>query len=108
MFTVPLPVDSGHRAPRLRLSGSTQVAQDSTVFLMVYFDGKQVYEEQLARGDNRLDRAIDRLNDFVVRHPKNGRVWLLLAGCLEESGRMAEADAARRRGRSDDPRRQQP
>jgi hypothetical protein len=59
VFTVPLPVDSGHRAPRLRLSGSTQVAQDSTVFLMVYFDGKQVYEEQLARGDNRLDRAID-------------------------------------------------
>jgi len=69
------------------------------------------YVESLAgvlQEQGQLDRAIDRLNDFVVRHPKNGRVWLLLAGCLEESGRMAEADAARRRGRSDDPRRQQP
>ncbi len=69
------------------------------------------YVESLAgvlQEQGRLDRAIAKLNNFVVRHPENGRVWLLLAGCLEEAGRMAEADAARRRGRPDDPRRQQP
>ena len=82
VFTVPLPVDSGHRAPRLRLSGSTQVAQDSTVFLMVYFDGKQVYEEQLARGDNRLDRAID----IPSQAAEDGRVRVQVRtrGALDE------------------------
>ena len=68
-----------------------------------------MYVESLAgvlQEQGRLDRAIDRLNDFVVRHPEDGQVWLLLAGCLEEAGRMAEADAAR--GRAGDPRRQQP
>ena len=67
------------------------------------------YVESLAgvlQEQGRLGRAIDRLNDFVVRHPEAGRVWLLLAGCLEQAGRMAEADAAR--GRAGDPRRQQP
>ena len=67
------------------------------------------YVESLAgvlQEQGRLGRAIDRLNDFVIRHPEAGRVWLLLAGCLEQAGRMAEADAAR--GRAGDPRRQQP
>ena len=67
------------------------------------------YVESLAgvlQEQGRLGRAIDRLNDFVVRHPEAGQVWLLLAGCLEQAGRMAEADAAR--GRAGDPRRQQP
>lgn len=58
-FTVALPIDSGPTRTRLRLRGSTQVAQDSTVFLQVYLDGQQVSEEQLPRGDHQLNNMID-------------------------------------------------
>ncbi|MEU1982128.1 hypothetical protein [Nocardia sp. NPDC019395] len=58
-FPVTLPVDSGREQTRLHLRGSTQVAQDSTVFLAVEVNGRQVYRSELARGDNELDVLVD-------------------------------------------------
>ncbi|MFI5717901.1 hypothetical protein [Nocardia sp. NPDC051750] len=58
-FPVTLPVDSTREQTRLRLRGSTQVAQDSTVFLVVEMNGRQVYKSELARGDNGLDVLVD-------------------------------------------------
>ena len=69
------------------------------------------YVESLAgvlQEQGRLDRAIGRLREFVRRHPHDRSAWTVLANCLEDAGRRAEADAARRRGRTGDPRRQQP
>lgn len=58
-FLVTLPVDSTPRQTRFRLSGTTQVAEDSTVFLIVSFDGQQVYQRELPRGENALDDLVD-------------------------------------------------
>jgi len=60
------------------------------------------------REQGRLERAIGRLRNFVGRHPDSQGTWIVLADCLEDAGRQAEADEARRHGRLDDPRRQQP
>lgn len=58
-FDVILPVDSARTKTRLRMVGTTQVAEDSTVFLQVLMDGQQVYEHELPRGgENRFDDAI--------------------------------------------------
>ncbi len=57
-FLVSLPVDSAREDTRLRLTGTTQVAEDSTAFITVAMDGQQVYEAQLPHGNNPLDAAI--------------------------------------------------
>jgi len=57
-FAVTLPVDSAREVTRLKLTGSTQVADESTVFLMVYFDGQQVFERQLPRGEHPLEAVV--------------------------------------------------
>ncbi|MGI5216848.1 hypothetical protein [Nocardia sp. CA-290969] len=56
---VTLPVDSEREQTRLHLRGTTQVPQDSTVFLVVDMNGQQVYKSELARGDNPLDVLVD-------------------------------------------------
>lgn len=58
-FLVDLPVDSARDQTRIQLSGSTQVAEDSTVFLIVSVDGQQLYQRELPRGENPLDALID-------------------------------------------------
>ncbi|MFD4292263.1 hypothetical protein ACFWPA_06890 [Rhodococcus sp. NPDC058505] len=58
-YLVTLPADSGRDETRLHLTGSTQVAADSTVFLVVSMDGQQVSKTQLATGDNPLDTFVD-------------------------------------------------
>jgi hypothetical protein len=58
-FLVSLPVDSARDRTRLHLTGTTQIAEDSTVFMSVAMDGQEVYENQLPRGENDLDVAID-------------------------------------------------
>ncbi|BDT86887.1 hypothetical protein GV791_18265 [Nocardia cyriacigeorgica] len=58
-FLVDLPVDSARDQTRIQLSGSTQVAEDSTVFLIVSVDGQQIYQRELPRGENPLDDLID-------------------------------------------------
>ncbi|MGW8590488.1 hypothetical protein ACWGLC_02135 [Dietzia sp. NPDC055877] len=58
-FLVSLPVDSSREHTRLRLSGTTQVPEHSTVFLRVAMDGQQVWEVELPSGENNLDEAID-------------------------------------------------
>ncbi|HEY5858121.1 MAG TPA: hypothetical protein VIW24_29865 [Aldersonia sp.] len=61
---ITLPVDTPRDRTRLKLTGSSQVAEDSTVFLMVSMDGQQVFERELPRGDHPLDETIaipDRL-----------------------------------------------
>ncbi|TLF77342.1 hypothetical protein [Nocardia cyriacigeorgica] len=58
-FLVTLPVGSARSHTRLRLSGTTQVAEDSTVFLIVSIDGQQVYQRELPRGENGLDDLVD-------------------------------------------------
>ncbi|MDG3016395.1 hypothetical protein [Speluncibacter jeojiensis] len=57
-FTVPLPVDAEPGKTQLRLHGSTQVAPNSTVFLVVAMNGKTVYKRALPSGDNVLDQTI--------------------------------------------------
>ena len=97
-----------------RQSGEPQLMHESIAHLETACridPDRGKYVESLAgvlQEQGRLDRAIDRRNDVVIRHPGDGQGGLLRAGCLEEAGRMAEADAARRRGRVDDPRRQRP
>ncbi|MYR08142.1 hypothetical protein GTV32_18375 [Gordonia sp. SID5947] len=58
-YLVTLPADSARTKTRLHMSGSTQVPEQSTVFLSVSMDGQQVYNEQLASGDNEVDAFID-------------------------------------------------
>ncbi len=53
-----------------------------------------VLEEQ-----GRLDAAIDRHRNYLGRYPDETGAWLVLADCLEDAGRGAEADRARKRGR---------
>jgi len=69
------------------------------------------YVESLAgvlKEQGYFDRAIVRLRDFVSRHPDEAGAWIVLADCLADAGRKAEADEAQRRSRQADPRRQQP
>ena len=69
------------------------------------------YIESLAgvlKEQGHFDRAIVRLRDFVSRHPDEAGAWIVLADCLADAGRGAEADEARRRSRDANPRRQQP
>ncbi|MFW0787767.1 hypothetical protein AAFP35_24995 [Gordonia sp. CPCC 206044] len=57
-YRVALPVDSRRGETRLHLSGTTQVPDDSTVFLSVLMDGQQVYKQELASGDNDIEGYI--------------------------------------------------
>ena len=58
-FLVTLPVDSTARQTRLKLTGTTQVAEDSTVFLAVSMDGQEVFRNELPRGDHDLDEKVE-------------------------------------------------
>lgn len=58
-FLVTFPADSGRDQTRLSLTGTTQVAQDSVVFLIVRMDGQQVFKGELPRGTNELEKLID-------------------------------------------------
>lgn len=58
-FLVTLPADSDRKQTRLRLTGTTQVAQDSAVFLTIRMDGQQVFKSELPRGTNPLDAMVD-------------------------------------------------
>ncbi|GAA4472363.1 hypothetical protein GCM10023094_04440 [Rhodococcus olei] len=58
-YLVTLPADSTRDRTRLHLAGTTQVADDSTVFLIVSIDGQQVSKSQLATGENDLDTFVD-------------------------------------------------
>ncbi|NKY57036.1 hypothetical protein [Nocardia flavorosea] len=57
-FLVRLPADSAREETRLHLTGSSQVAADSTVFLSVSMDGQQVYEQRLSTGEHGIDAYI--------------------------------------------------
>ncbi|WP_226435586.1 hypothetical protein [Rhodococcus yananensis] len=58
-FLVTLPADSGRDETRLHLTGTTQVAEDTTVFLSVSMDGQQVLENRLPTGEVPLDLVVD-------------------------------------------------
>lgn len=58
-FLVTFPADSGRDETRLKLTGTSQVAQDSVVFLVIRMDGQQVFKSELPRGSNPLDVLID-------------------------------------------------
>ncbi|MCK0172983.1 hypothetical protein [Mycolicibacterium sp. F2034L] len=58
-FDVTVPVDVARSKDRVKLAGSIQVAEDSTVFLQVLLDGQQVFERQLPRGNRGLDNTIE-------------------------------------------------
>jgi hypothetical protein len=70
-FSVPVPRDSRLQDPVLTLSGSTQVAESSTIFLRVLADGEAVYVRELPQGDHSLDVDIElpgsALDDGVVK-----------------------------------------
>ncbi|QSE40343.1 hypothetical protein JXX30_23900 [Rhodococcus erythropolis] len=58
-FDVTFPVDSAREQTRLRLTGTSQVARDSVVFLIVRMDGQQVYKSELNTGETGLDVMVD-------------------------------------------------
>lgn len=58
-FLVTLPADSPRGATTLHVTGTSQVPDDSTVFLSVTMDGQQVYKQELAKGDNDISADID-------------------------------------------------
>ncbi|ORA69110.1 hypothetical protein BST23_00095 [Mycolicibacterium elephantis] len=58
-FNVTLPVDVGRSKDRIRLAGTAQIAEDSTVFLQVLMDGQQVFERELPSGNRVLDQVVE-------------------------------------------------
>jgi hypothetical protein len=68
-LTVALPVDSSRHDTQLRLNGTSQVAEDSTVFLMVYLDGQQISETELPRREHPLNLTI-RVPDQAAQDGK--------------------------------------
>lgn len=58
-FAVTLPVDVGRSKDRVKLAGTAQIAEDSTVFLQVLLDGQQVFERELPRGNRNLDQTVE-------------------------------------------------
>ncbi|WP_336882452.1 hypothetical protein [Rhodococcus globerulus] len=58
-FDVTFPADSAREQTRLHLTGTTQVARDSVVFLIVRMDGQQVYKSELAADETALDILVD-------------------------------------------------
>ncbi|MFC9355707.1 hypothetical protein ACFTZB_03850 [Rhodococcus sp. NPDC057014] len=58
-YLVTLPADSAREETRLHLTGTSQIAADSTVFLSVSMDGQQVYENELPTGETGIDAYVD-------------------------------------------------
>lgn len=58
-YLVTLPADSTRSQTRMHLLGSSQIAENSTVFLSVSLDGQQVYNQELAAGTGTVDSYID-------------------------------------------------
>ncbi|MFW0792874.1 hypothetical protein AAFP30_03590 [Gordonia sp. CPCC 205515] len=58
-YLVTLPADTPREQTRLHVTGTSQVPDDSTVFLSVTMDGQQVYKQELAKGDNEISADID-------------------------------------------------
>jgi cellulose synthase operon protein B len=56
---VTFPADSERTETRLKLVGTSQVAEDSVVFLTIRMDGQQVYKSELPSGTNPLEALID-------------------------------------------------
>lgn len=76
-----LPADNDRSKTQLHLLGTTQVAQESTVFLMVRLDGTQVFNEQLPRGSNALDHVITVPESLAA--DGHVRVQIVLHGSLQ-------------------------
>ncbi|QDQ96251.1 hypothetical protein [Tomitella fengzijianii] len=57
-FTATLPVDAGPGKTRVQLRGSTQVAENSTVFLTIAVDGTPLLRRSLPTGVNELRETI--------------------------------------------------
>ncbi|TCN43868.1 hypothetical protein EV641_12560 [Rhodococcus sp. SMB37] len=58
-YLVTLPADSGRSRTRLQLAGTSQIPDNSTVFLSVSMDGQQVFNNKLAAGDTEIETYID-------------------------------------------------
>lgn len=58
-YLVTLPADSERSQTRLHLAGTSQIPDNSTVFLSVSMDGQQVFNNKLATGENEVDAYID-------------------------------------------------
>lgn len=58
-YLVTLPADSGRSQTRLHLAGTSQIPDNSTVFLSVSMDGQQVFNNKLAPGDTEIETYID-------------------------------------------------
>ncbi|QYB06940.1 hypothetical protein I1A62_21900 [Rhodococcus sp. USK10] len=57
-YLVTLPADSARDETRLHLTGTSQIAANSTVFLSVSMDGQQVFENELPTGENGIDAYV--------------------------------------------------
>ncbi|WP_207843898.1 hypothetical protein [Williamsia soli] len=81
-FLVAFPADSGRDETRLKLTGTTQVAQDSVVFLVIRMDGQQVFKSELPRGSNPLEALIDVPDQ--LSSDGQVRVQALVQGTLDD------------------------
>ncbi|MQP33234.1 hypothetical protein GEO20_14760 [Rhodococcus erythropolis] len=80
-FDVTFPADSAREQTRLQLTGTTQVARDSVVFLIVRMDGQQVYKSELTEGENALDVLVDVPEE--LSSDGNLRVQVQVQGTLD-------------------------
>ncbi len=104
-----LPVDSHLNDVRLELSGRTQAAASSSVFLRVLVDGTSVYVAELESGDHALEADIalpERLiedGSITVQVRLTGSLEQRLCNLDDDLGALVSLDAegSRIRGRLD-------
>ncbi|WP_410872764.1 hypothetical protein [Nocardia sp. A7] len=90
-FQVAVPVDSAGDKTRLRLAGTAQVAEDSTVFLVVAIDGQEVFQRELPRGQNAIDDTVDVPSRATA--DGNVRVTVRTRGTLHHESCTADRSA---------------
>ncbi|QDQ98578.1 hypothetical protein [Tomitella fengzijianii] len=93
-FAVSLPVDSGREKTQIRMSGTTQIADASTVFLTVAVDGSQVYKAQLPSGEHDLDEVVPVPESLAA--DGTVRVRVSVQGALHEGVCMPDHSAGMR------------
>ncbi|MGC5257092.1 hypothetical protein ACPXCG_12120 [Gordonia sp. DT218] len=87
-YLVTFPADSSRDETRLHLSGTSQVSEDSVVFMTVKMDGQQVYKSELPRGEHDVDTYVD-VPDQIADDGRV-RVQVMLTGSLSNQTCVAD------------------
>ncbi|NDZ97603.1 hypothetical protein G3I13_21545 [Streptomyces sp. SID6673] len=87
-YLVTFPADSARDETRLHLSGTSQVAADSVVFMTVKMDGQQVYKSELPHGEHDVDTFVDVPDQ--IADDGHVRVQVMLTGSLSNQTCVAD------------------